>query len=80
MSNNKKVPKKIYVDEVKYEKLKNLLEIMNITITDFFDDTMTTFIDSLEHAITSNDKDLFLQMMSKNLDVIQEQLSEELKK
>ena len=53
---------------------------MNITITDFFDDTMTTFIDSLEHAITSNDKDLFLQMMSKNLDVIQEQLSEELKK
>ena len=45
MSNNKKVPKKIYVDEVKYEKLKNLLEIMNITITDFFDDTMTTFID-----------------------------------
>ena len=80
MSNNKKVPKKIYVAEVKYEKLKNLLEIMNITITDFFDDTMTTFIDSLEHAITSNDKDLFLQMMSKNLDVIQEQLSEELKK
>ena len=80
MSNNKKVPKKIYVDEVKYEKLKNLLEIMNITITDFFDDTMNTFIDSLEHAITSNDKDLFLQMMSKNLDVIQEQLSEELKK
>ena len=80
MSNNKKVPKKIYVDEVKYEKLKNLLEIINITITDFFDYTMTTFIDSLEHAITSNDKDLFLQMMSKNLDVIQEQLSEELKK
>lgn len=81
MSNNKKkVPKKIYVDDEKYERLKTILEIMNISITDFFDDAITNFIDSLESAVINRDKEMFLQMMSKNLDTIQNQLAEELKK
>lgn len=81
MSNDKKkVPKKIYVDQDKYERLKIVLDIMNISITDFFDEAMTNFIDSLENAVVNQDKEMFLQMMQKNLDVIQKQVEEELKK
>lgn len=81
MSNDKKkVPKKIYVDEEKYERLKIILKIMDISITDFFDDAITNFIDSLESAVVNQDKEMFLQMMQKNLDVIQKQVEEQLKK
>lgn len=76
----KKVPKKIYVDQEKYERLKTILDIMNMSITDFFDDAMTNYIESLENAVINQDKELFLQMMQKNLEVIQNQLEEELKK
>lgn len=81
MSNDKKkVPKKIYVDQDKYERLKTVLDIMNISITDFFDEAMTNFIESLESAVVNQDKEMFLQMMQKNLDVIQKQVEEQLKK
>lgn len=76
----KKVPKKIYVDQEKYERLKTILDIMNMSITDFFDEAMTNYIESLENAVINQDKELFLQMMQKNLEVIQNQLEEELKK
>lgn len=81
MSNDKKkVAKKIYVDEVKYERLKVVLDIMNVSITDFFDDAMTTFLDSIETAVINQDKEIFLKMMSKNLDAIQNQIAEEFNK
>lgn len=81
MSNDKKkVAKKIYVDEVKYERLKVVLDIMNVSITDFFDDAMTTFLDSIETAVINQDKEIFLKMMSKNLDAIQNQIADEFNK
>lgn len=81
MSNDKKkVAKKIYVDPGKYERLKTLLDIMNVSITDYFDGVITDFLDALEEAVLSQDKEVFLNLMAKNLDVIQNELQEELKK
>ncbi len=86
MANNKnknditKVPKKIYVDPVKYERLKTVLDIMNISITDYLDQMITDFLDSLEDAVLSQDKEAFLNIMSKNLDIIQNELEQELNK
>lgn len=70
----------VYVDVEKYERFKNILETMGVTMTDFFDQTMTDFIASMEEVILNEDKDGFMKMMSKNLDTIQEQLAKELKK
>jgi hypothetical protein len=79
MANNKKRAY-VYVDIDKYERLKRILEAMGVTMTDFFDQSMTEFIDSMEQVILNEDKEGFLQMMSKNLDSMQKQLTEELKK
>lgn len=70
----------IVVDTDKYDRFKRLLEVMGITITDFFDEAMTNFITSMETIVENKDKEAFLQMMAKNLDVIQKQVEEELKK
>lgn len=80
---SKEVNKKrvnIYVDVEKYDRFKRLLEAMGITITDFFDESMTDFINSMEVIVENQDKEAFLQMMSKNLEEIQKQVEEELKK
>lgn len=80
MSKIEKKRANIYVDTDKYDRLKRILDVMGITVTDFFDQSMTDFIDNMEKVILNQDKDAFLQMMAKNLDVIQEQVAEELKK
>lgn len=79
-SDKKKVPKKIYVDQDKYERLKTVLDIMNISITDYFDQVISDFLDSLEDAVLNNNKDVFLDIMSKNLETIQMEVEEALKK
>lgn len=76
----KKVPKKIYVDQEKYERLKSILDIMNMSITEFFDDAMTNFLLQMETIVQNQDKNAFLQMMAKNIDDLQRQVEEELKK
>ncbi|MEG1142852.1 MAG: hypothetical protein RSE41_10510, partial [Clostridia bacterium] len=63
-----------------YDKFKRLLEAMGITITDFFDDSMNEFIKSMETIVENEDKEAFLQMIAKNLDSLQNRVSEELKK
>lgn len=70
----------IYVEEEKYKRFKKLLDVMGVTMTDFFDQTMTDFITSMEEVIMNQDKDAFLKMMSINLDSMQKELQEELKK
>lgn len=81
MSNDKKkVPKKIYVDSDKYERFKTVLDIMNISITDYFDQMISDFLDGLEDAVLNNDKDAFLDIISKNLETIQMEVEEALKK
>lgn len=70
----------IVVDVDKYDRFKRLLEAMGITITDFFDGAMTDFISSMETIVENQDKEAFLQMMAKNLEVIQKQVEEELKR
>lgn len=70
----------IVVDVETYDKFKRLLEAMGITITDFFDDSMNEFIKSMETIVENEDKEAFLQMIAKNLDSLQNRVSEELKK
>lgn len=70
----------IYVDVEKYDRFKRLLGIMGVTVTDFLDGAMTDFIDSMEHIIETQDKDAFLEMITKNIDSIQKQVEEEIKK
>lgn len=80
MNDKKKVAKKIYVDQEKYERLKTILDIMNKSITEFFDESMTVFLDQMESVIQNQDRDAFLKMMSMNIDELQRQVEEELKK
>ena len=80
---SKEVNKKrvnIYVEVEKYDRFKRLLDAMGETVTDFFDDAMTNFIEQMEVIVKNQDKDAFLQMMSRNLEAIQKQVEEELKK
>lgn len=70
----------IYVDTDKYDRLKRVLDIMGITVTDFFDQAMTDFLDNMEQVVLNQDKEAFLQMIAKNIDSLQEQVAEELKK
>ncbi|MGN1372145.1 MAG: hypothetical protein ACI4XM_07730 [Candidatus Coprovivens sp.] len=70
----------IFVDVEKFDRFKRLLETMGITITEFFDGAMTDFINQMETIIENQDKEAFLKMMAKNLDEIQKQVEEELKK
>ena len=69
-----------YVDADKYERLKRILDIMGITVTDYINESMDNFINGMEQAVLNQDKDAFLQLMTKNLDVIQKQVEEEIKK
>lgn len=66
----------IYVEEEKYARFKRLLDIMGITMTAFFDETMDEFINKMEDVILRQDKDAFLKMMSINLDEIKNELKE----
>ncbi len=70
----------IYVDVEKYARFKKLLDIMGITMTSFFDETMDEFINKMEDVILKQDKDAFLKMMSINLDQIQNELNMEIQK
>ena len=80
---SKEVSKKrvnIYVDIEKYDRFKRLLDIMGKTVTDFFDESMTSFLDQMECIVQNQDTEAFLQMMAKNIDELQRQVEEELKK
>lgn len=79
MANNKKRAY-IYVDVDKYARFKKLLDIMGITMTGFFDQTMDDFINSMEDVILNQDKEGFLKMMNLNIDSLKKDLDEELKK
>ncbi|HLR33701.1 MAG TPA: hypothetical protein VK071_00025 [Tissierellales bacterium] len=68
----------IYVDEEKYARFKKLLDIMGITMTGFFDETMDEFLSKMEDVILNQDKDAFLKMMSINLEEIQKDLRKEI--
>lgn len=69
-----------HVDLENYDRFKRILDVMGITVTDFINETMVDFIDKMEQVILSNDKEAFLQMIAKNIDSIQDQVAEELKK
>lgn len=77
MANNKKRAY-IYVDIDKYAKFKKLLDIMGITMTSFFDQTMDEFINNMEDVLLKQDKDAFLKMMSINLEEIQNEIKKEM--
>ena len=68
----------IYVDVEKYARFKKLLDIMGITMTGFFDETMDEFLSKMEDVILNQDKDAFLKMMSINLEEIQKDLRKEI--
>lgn len=70
----------IVVDVETYDRFKRLLEVMGITITDFFHESMSEFINSMEAIVENEDKEAFLKMISKNIDSLQKQVAEELKK
>lgn len=70
----------LYVDAEKYNRFKRLLDIMGITVTDFISQSMDDFINTMEQAVLNQDKDAFLDVMARNIDLIQEQMEEELKK
>lgn len=69
-----------FVDVATYDRLKRILDVMGMTVTDFINQAMIDFIEQMESIIESQDKEAFLQMMAKNLDEIQKQVEEELKK
>lgn len=69
-----------FVDIATYERLKRILDIMGITVTDFINQAMVDFIEQMESIVENQDKEAFLQIMAKNLDEIQKQVKEELKK
>lgn len=69
-----------FVDVATYDRLKRILDAMGMTVTDFINQAMIDFIEQMEAIVESQDKEAFLQMMAKNLDEIQKQVEEELKK
>jgi len=66
----------IYVDVDRYARFKKLLDIMGITMTDFFDQTMSQFINSMEEVILNQDKEGFMKMMNLNLEQLQKEVDE----
>lgn len=75
MANNKKRAY-IYVDIDKYARFKKLLDITETTMTDFFDQIMDQYIDTMEDLILKQDKDAFLKMMNLSLDNIKNEIKE----
>ncbi len=70
----------VYVDIEKYARFKRLLDVMGITMTDFFDQTMTEFIDKMEEVVLNQDTEGFLKMITRNVEDLQEQVKKELDK
>ena len=69
-----------FVDVATYERLKRILDAMGMTVTDFINQAMIDFIEQMETIIENQDKEAFLQMITKNIDSLQKQVEEELKK
>ena len=69
-----------FVDLATYERLKRILDAMGMTVTDFINQAMIDFIEQMETIIENQDKEAFLQLMTKNIDNLQRQVEEELKK
>lgn len=69
-----------FVDLETYERLKKVLDIMGITVTDFINQSMKDFLENMEEVVLNQDKEAFLKMMAMNIDSLQEQVKEELKK
>ena len=69
-----------FVDVATYERLKRILDAMGLTVTDFINQAMVDFVEQMEDIIEKNDREAFLQMMTKNIDALQKQVAEELKK
>ena len=69
-----------FVDVATYERLKRILDAMGLTVTDFINQAMVDFVEQMEDIIEKNDKEAFLQIMTKNIDTLQRQVAEELKK
>lgn len=70
----------VYVDIEKYARFKRLLDVTGITMTDFFDQTMTEFIDKMEEVVLNQDTEGFLKMITRNVEDLQEQVKKELDK
>lgn len=68
----------IVVDIETYDKFKRLLTSIDITITDYFDNSMREFIKSMETIVENDDKNALLQVISKNLNF--DKVLQELKK
>lgn len=69
-----------FVDVATYERLKRILDAMGLTVTDFINQAMVDFVEQMEDIIEKNDREAFLQIMTKNIDLLQKQVEEELKK
>lgn len=69
-----------FVDIATYERLKRILDAMGMTVTDFINQAMIDFIEQMEMIVENQDKEAFLKMMTKNIDSLQKQVEEELKK
>ena len=69
-----------FVDVATYERLKRILDAMGMTVTDFINQAMIDFIEQMEMIVENQDKEAFLKMMTKNIDSLQKQVEEELKK
>lgn len=69
-----------FVDVATYERLKKILDAMGLTVTDFINQAMVDFVEQMEEIIEKNDREAFLQIMTKNIDVLQKQVAEEIKK
>lgn len=69
-----------FVDLETYERLKKVLDIMGLTVTDFINQAMKDFLDNMEEVVTSQDKDAFMKMMAMNIDSLQQQVKEELER
>ncbi|MGL5328130.1 MAG: hypothetical protein ACRDD7_02595 [Peptostreptococcaceae bacterium] len=69
-----------FVDVATYERLKRILDAMGMTVTDFINQAMIDFVENMESIIENQDREAFLQMVTKNIDSIQKQVEHELKK
>lgn len=78
MSNKKRI--NCYVELDTYERLKRVLDIMGITVTDFINQSMKEFLENMEEVVLKQDREAFLKMMSMNIDTLQQQVKEELEK
>lgn len=69
-----------FVDLETYERLKKVLDIMGLTVTDFINQAMKDFLENMEEVVLNQDNDAFLKMMAMNIDSLQQKVKEELEK